>query len=150
MAGRVDFYVLQSAAPGERRLFACRLTEKAYLRNLRVVVLAGSDADAQGLDDLLWTFSERSFVPHAIYRDADSADSAAPVQLTATADGGAAADLLINLSNRMPPLPQRYARIAEIVDADAERRRLVRERFKSYRDLKFELETHQLGSTLEI
>jgi DNA polymerase IIIc chi subunit len=40
-------------------------------------------------------------------------------------------------------LPQ-YPRIAEIIDADEERRRLGRERFKAYRDLKFTLETHQI------
>ena len=36
------------------------------------------------------------------------------------------------------------ARIAEIIDADEERRRLGRERFKTYRDLKLALETHQI------
>ncbi len=45
---------------------------------------------------------------------------------------------------------ERYPRIAEIIDADEERRRLGRERFKAYRDLKVALETHQLDDTAEI
>ena len=55
------------------------------------------------------------------------------------------ADLLINLANRFPAGLGRFSRIAEIVDADPERRRLGRERFKAYRDHKFALETHQLS-----
>jgi hypothetical protein len=32
------------------------------------------------------------------------------------------------------------------MDADPERRRLGRERFKSYRDLKVAMDTHQIGA----
>jgi DNA polymerase IIIc chi subunit len=39
---------------------------------------------------------------------------------------------------------ERFSRIAEIIDADDERRRLGRERFKAYRELKLTVETHQL------
>ena len=40
MTSRVDFYVLDSSAVKQRWLFACRLVEKAYLNDLRVVILA--------------------------------------------------------------------------------------------------------------
>jgi DNA polymerase III subunit chi len=100
---------------------------------------------------LLWTFSDRAFVPHDLASRRRSGaigrGPAAPVYLTADAHGGPGADLLINLSNRMPDQPQRFARIAEIIDADAERKRLGRERFKSYRELQLALETHQLDAT---
>jgi len=145
MTERVDFYVLKDATPKQRWNFACRLTEKAYLRTLKVAVLADNDADARSLDELLWTFNERSFVPHALHRES-AAETTAPVYVTADPDGGPGADLLVNLSNRMPAAPLRFARIAEIIDADAERKRLGRERFKSYRDLQLPLETHQLDA----
>ena len=61
-----------------------------------------------------------------------------------------AADLLVNLAQRLPADLQRYPRIAEIIDADEERRRLGRERFKAYRDLKLPLETHQIDETADI
>ncbi len=165
MTERVDFYVLKDATPKQGWIFACRLTEKAYGRTLRVAILTESDADARLLDELLWTFSDRGFVPHEIYRNADSVSPAAPapaaptpatptpaapVYLTADSDGGPGADLLINLSNRMPNQPQRFGRIAEIIDADAERKRLGRERFKSYRELQLSLQTHQLDAATDI
>jgi DNA polymerase-3 subunit chi len=142
MTERVDFYVLKTATAKQRWTFACRLTEKAYLRNMRVVVCSDSVEDAAALDELLWTFNDRSFVPHDMRRN--STPGPAPVQLTADLAAMGAADLLVNLSRRLPERLERFVRIAEIVDADAERRRLSRERFKTYRDLKLAVETHQL------
>jgi DNA polymerase-3 subunit chi len=66
------------------------------------------------------------------------------VQLTPDLDSVESADLLVNVSARLPARLDRFARIAEIIDADDERRRLGRERFKAYRDLKLAVETHQL------
>jgi DNA polymerase III subunit chi len=150
MTERVDFYVLKSAAAKQRWAFACRLTEKAYLRDLRIVIVNDTLADAQALDDLLWTFNERSFVPHKVCLDEHSADPAAKVHITLEPTNAPVADLLVNLTARLPAHWERYPRIAEIIDADEERRRLGRERFKSYRDLKVTLETHQLDETADI
>jgi DNA polymerase III subunit chi len=150
MTERVDFYVLKSAAAKQRWAFACRLTEKAYLRDLRIVIVNDTLADAQALDDLLWTFNERSFVPHKVCLDEHSADPATQVHITLEPTNAPVADLLVNLTSRLPAQWERYPRIAEIIDADEERRRLGRERFKSYRDLKVTLETHQLDETADI
>ena len=150
MTERVDFYVLKSAAVRQRWAFACRLTEKAYLKDLSVVIVNDTLADAQALDDLLWTFNERSFIPHKVCTDEHSMDPAAKVHLAALPVALPAADLLVNLTAHLPAHWERYPRIAEIIDADEERRRLGRERFKTYRDLKVTLETHQLDETAEV
>ncbi len=150
MTERVDFYVIGGAAPNLRAMVACRLTEKAYERDLRVVILAGSPAEADRLDGLLWTFDERSFVPHAVCGTDDAADPDVRVHLTADAGHAPDGDVLINLSDRMPPAPERFARIAEIIDADPGRRNLGRTRFKSYREMRIPLETHQLDAAGEI
>ncbi len=64
------------------------------------------------------------------------------MRLTADLDLVDGADLLVNLSGRLPAQRERFGRIAEIIDADAERRAKGRERFKAYRDLKLPVETH--------
>jgi DNA polymerase-3 subunit chi len=148
MTERVDFYVLKSAAARQRWAFACRLTEKAYLKDLKIVIVSDTLADAQALDELLWTFNERSFIPHKVCLDDQSVDPATAVHLTL--ETAPAADLLVNLAQRLPVEFQRYPRIAEIIDADEERRRLGRERFKVYRDLKLPLETHQIDETADV
>jgi DNA polymerase-3 subunit chi len=156
MTERVDFYVLKSSTEKQRWTFACRLTEKAYLRDLKVVLLGDTLAEVEAIDALLWTFSERSFVPHDIHRGRPSgaptrgaaatsaAGSAPAVQLTQDLDAVESADLLVNVSTRLPARLDRFARVAEIIDADDERRRLGRERFKAYREMKLAVETHQL------
>jgi DNA polymerase III subunit chi len=149
MTERVDFYILKSVDPKQRWAYACRLTEKAYLKDLSIVILNDSLADAQALDDMLWTFNERSFVPHKVSVDERSFDPRTPVHLILESTPAPAADLLVNLAQRLPSQMQQYPRIAEIVDADEERRRLGRERFKAYRDLKINLETHQIDESAE-
>jgi DNA polymerase-3 subunit chi len=150
MTERVDFYVLKSAAAKQRWAFVCRLTEKAYLKDLRVVILNGTLGDARALDDLLWTFNERSFVPHQVCVDEQSTDPGTLVQLAVQPAALPAADLLVNLTDHLPAEWERYPRIAEIIDADEDRRRLGRERFKTYRDLKVALATHQLDETADV
>jgi DNA polymerase-3 subunit chi len=149
MTERVDFYVLKSAAARQRWAFACRLTEKAYLKDLKIVIVSDTLADAQALDELLWTFNDRSFIPHKVCLDENSVDPATAVHLTVETVLPTA-DLLVNLAQRLPAQFQRYARIAEVIDADEERRRLGRERFKAYRDLKLPLETHQIDETADV
>jgi len=145
MTERVDFYVLKSSTAKQRWTFACRLTEKAYLRDLKVVLCGDTPAEVDAIDGLLWTFSERSFVPHDVRRVRPVAAAyAAAVQLTPDLDLVESADLLVNVSARLPVRLERFARIAEIIDADDERRRLGRERFRAYRELKLSVETHQL------
>jgi DNA polymerase-3 subunit chi len=150
MTERVDFYILNSAAPQQRWTLACRLTEKAYLKDLRVIILSETAADAKVCDDLLWTFTDRSFVPHQLCQDRDSMDPQTPVHLTHDLDTVGSADLLVNLSGRLPLGLERFARIAEIIDAEPERRRLGRERFKAYREQKLALETHQMDNIADI
>jgi DNA polymerase III subunit chi len=149
MTERVDFYVLKSAAARQRWAFVCRLTEKAYLKDLKIVIVSDTLADAQTLDELLWTFNDRSFIPHKVCLDEQSVDPATAVHLTVET-ALPTADLLVNLAQRLPAQFQRYARIAEVIDADEERRRLGRERFKAYRDLKLPLETHQIDETADV
>jgi len=149
MTERVDFYVLDTKAPAQRLNFVCRLTAKAYQQQLRVIIWS-EPADAKTCDDLLWTFNDGSFVPHQISRDEQVTDRTTPVHLTLALDHVDEADLLINLSDRFPESPARFARIAEIIDADPERRRLGRERFKAYREHKLDIKTHQLNDGMDI
>jgi len=64
---RIDFYVLPDQKDNGRALLACRLADKAYSLGHTVYVLAGSEAQAAALDDLLWTFRQDSFIPHERY-----------------------------------------------------------------------------------
>ena len=66
----MDFYVLPGSEARARLKFACRIAEKAYLAGQRVFVWLEDAAELRSFDELLWTFADRSFVPHEIYGDA--------------------------------------------------------------------------------
>jgi DNA polymerase-3 subunit chi len=51
---------------------------------------------------------------------------------------------MINLATSVPESFSRYERVAEIVDANADRRDAGRSRYKYYRDRGYELNSHNL------
>jgi DNA polymerase-3 subunit chi len=141
---RVTFYVLAEGDESARRNYACRLIEKAYLQAHRVVVRLPSEDDAREMDEQLWRFSDRSFVPHEVAPPA--AADAAPVLLMAGGEPAADADVLVNLGRDVPDWYRRFGRVAELVGGDEESRRAGRERFRFYREQGLTPETHNLGA----
>ncbi len=139
---RVEFHVLETAEDQARLHYACRLIEKAFLEDHRVRVRLVGDEEARRLDELLWTFSDRSFVPHEFA----APGATAPVTLAAGDQPGADGQLLVNLGAGLPAGVEGWERIAEIVDADDARRRDGRERFRAYRERGIEPETHRIGA----
>ena len=146
-APRVDFYVIGSSDARERLEFACRLAEKAWLRGHRVFVRTQSDDEARAFDDLLWTYHDRSFVPHEVA--VPGGLSTAPVVIGTELPQAAADQLLLNLGADVPEGYALFARIAEIIDGDALRRQQGRERFRHYRDRGIAPETHNLDDRRE-
>lgn len=138
---RVDFYVLDQAGEPARQAFACRLAEKAWRLNNTVHIETGDRAQAERLDELLWTFRDGSFVPHHIIGDGNSES---PVTIGCQSKSVEAKDLLINLSNDIPVIAASFARIAELVTSDEDTRQSSRRRFASYRDNGHTIETHKL------
>jgi DNA polymerase-3 subunit chi len=138
---RIDFYVLESAEPGGRERLACRLAEKAYGLDHSVHALTATEDAARELDELLWTFRAGSFVPHEL----QGAATEAPVVIGCDPADAPQADLLINLTDEVPSCFDRFARVAEIIDADEGHRRAGRERFAFYRDNGYQPQTHRIG-----
>jgi len=141
---RVDFYKLGSQDNRSRWVMACRLVEKAYAQGHTVIVHTASAADSQAIDDLLWTFRQGSFVPHARVYPGNTADSEAPVRIGESLDGLDVGDVLVNLGHEIPPGYDRYARILELVDQDEAVRQHGRNRYRLYRAAGHELHDHEL------
>jgi DNA polymerase III subunit chi len=143
MPPRVDFYLSEEAGEGARLRLACRIAEKAYLANLKVVVFCEDPALLPKVDELLWTFGDGTFVPHDTVAAA-GAPCEAPVALTTgplPADSG---DVLVNLGSAVPPFFEKFGRVAEFLDARPDVRAAGRERFKAYRAKSIEPQTHNV------
>jgi DNA polymerase-3 subunit chi len=141
---RVDFYVLDGDDARERWKFACRIVDKAFQAEQRVLVWFDDAANMQAFDELLWTFADRAFIPHEPAA-AESDWEEAPVLLSHAQPPPSPADVLINLAAAVPDVATDCARAIEIIDADPTRRQAGRTRFKRYRELGVEPQTHTIG-----
>ena len=143
MPPRVDFYVTEAPGAEVRLRLACRIAEKAYLAQQKVVVLLDDGESLRRFDELLWTFGDGSFVPHDSVSAPDSACEA-PVALTTGLLPADHSDVLLNLSGGVPPDFDQFTRVAEFLDGRPEVRAAGRERFKVYRAKSIEPQTHNV------
>ncbi len=137
---RVDFYILSEP---DKLGFVCRLAEKTFHLGHQIYVHAESEEQAGKLDDLMWTFKQGSFVPHALC----SAESALefPI-LIGHQEPPAPRAVLVNLRAELPGFFARFERVAEIVAPDEASRQAGRERFRLYREQGCTLETHTISA----
>ncbi len=140
---RVDFYLSEQPGGDARLRLACRVAEKAYLANQKVVAISDDAETLRRFDDLLWTFGDGSFVPHDTVT-ADGARCDAPVALTTGPLPADHADVLINLGATVPAAFEKFVRVAEFLDSRPEIRAAGRERFKAYRGKAIEPQTHNV------
>jgi DNA polymerase-3 subunit chi len=141
---RVDFYILPGSNPHDRRIFACKLTEKAWRQGMNVYIHTGSDSETEILDKLLWTFRQGSFIPHQ--KATASAAQREEIKVLIGSDGAPAEfrDVLVNLSQDFPPDFEHYQRVAELVDDEPTVRAEGRKRYAAYKQQGHELDTHKL------
>ena len=141
---KVDFYPLGGPDRRARLVTACRLAEKAYDQGLRVAVRTANAAETAEFDELLWTFSDRSFVPHVVWPTAPDVVAATPVLVGSSSLPASHRDVLINLAPDAPADFSAYARICEVVGGDEDAKKAGRHRWRTYRDAGCVPEAHPL------
>lgn len=145
---RADFYLIQKERFREEPLrLVCELAKRAFGHGLPALVLVRDRAQAEALDDLLWSFEPDAYVPHQI---------AGEDMLDEGMDGEEETDVLI-----VPPdadVPMRplvinlrdaaveggFDRVLEVVPADPAARDPLRERWKQYKARGFEVNKHDM------
>jgi DNA polymerase III subunit chi len=113
---------------------ACRLLRKAHAAGARVVV-HGPPALLDRLDQQLWTFDALSFVPHLRLRGAArpaAHQARTPAWLVDDVSAVNERDVLVNLSDEMIVGWETFARVIEVVPADAQASAAARQRWRRY------------------
>ena len=86
---RPRLLVFVETRSGEQRKLLCRLAEHFYEKGHRVRIAADSVQAARSLDQMLWSFSQESFVPHRILEeDEDPASLPEPVAISTDRSAG--------------------------------------------------------------
>jgi DNA polymerase-3 subunit chi len=142
---QVDFYILDSDSDDARLRLACKIVDKATQLDHHVFIHATSDEEARAVDELLWTFSQGSFIPHRVVRAELAEAPLEPVLIGVNHPPAPGRwDVLINLAAEVPEFFSRYERVVEVVDANTTRREQSRARYRFYRDRGYKLDTHQV------
>lgn len=128
----VSFYTGVS----DRQLFACRLLRKAVGSGGRIGVW-GPARLLERLDQTLWTFAEREFLPHARVHAglSELVRQRSPLLLSDQLQDLAQCQVLLNLESQPPSAPERFERLLELVGTEPEQVAAARQRFRDYKQL---------------
>ena len=139
---RVDFYIVGPHNRSSVELVACRLTAKAFEQGQGVFLMVESDAAAERLDDLLWTFRDISFVPHQRLGEERWPDTR--IVVGAGEPPPTITEVMINLRHPVSPVFSRFDRVIEIVPSDPAHRDAGRARYRYYQERGYALNTRDL------
>ena len=139
---RADFYLIDKPRFREQPLLlVCELAKRGYAANLSILVLARDAAQAEAIDDLMWSFDPDEYLPHQI-AGMDEGDDDTPILIATPEMDLPARALLINLRDAAPT--GSFDRVLEVVPADPSARGPLRERWKHYQSLGFEVNKHDM------
>ena len=137
---QVDFYILSERHSSER--FLCQLTSKIWQQGHKVYIHTNHQEQAQQLNERLWTFSDISFLPHALSEPDGNPDT--PITIGWNDAVSEDQDVLINLNKIVPGFAEGFSRIVEIVASDEATKQNARTHFREYRQRGYELESHNI------
>lgn len=115
-----------------------QLLEKTLARGWRALVLASSEDRVEALTAHLWTYDDRSFLPHGSAKDGRPAYQ--PIWLSSEDANANEANVLFLTDGAESAHVETYDLVAEVFDGnDAEALAAARERWKAYKKAGHEL-----------
>lgn len=139
---RADFYLIAKPRFASEPLrLVCELARKANDAGMPTLILARDLAQAEALDDLLWSFDPDAFIPHQIAGSEDDEEEAM-VLIAAPEHPADPRPMVINL--RDAPWLEACERVLEVVPADPSAREPLRERWRQYKEAGYALSKHDM------
>ena len=123
---------------------AYRLCSKAVKQNMKVMVYTPDAAVLEQFNELLWTFSPASFIPHCDIQDDPQLINVTPVILSDQIPPDSQYDVLLNLHQQHPPLLNQFKRIIEIAGVSHKDKLASRERYRFYKDTGYAIQHFNL------
>ena len=141
----INFYVSNQNGFEHRMHIAYRLIAHALKRKLFIHIHTDNERMSKQVDERLWTFDKKSFIPHCIV-DASANEDRPNETITISHEYEPVAncDYLINLSSQRPGFFSRFTKLAEILDSSDEILAAGRKRYVFYRERGYTLDYHKL------
>jgi DNA polymerase III, chi subunit (EC 2.7.7.7) len=139
---RADFYLIDKPRFREEPLLlVCELARKAFNAGFPTLVLARDTAQAEAIDDLMWSFDPDAYLPHQI-AGSDEEDELTPILILAPDTDFPMRPMVINLRDAV--VEGDFERVLEVVPADPAARAPLRERWKQYQARGLDLNKHDM------
>ncbi|KFZ30246.1 hypothetical protein IDSA_10845 [Pseudidiomarina salinarum] len=134
------FYVLDGLDDDQQLSLFCDQIAQRWREQRSVRVWCRDQLQAEQLDEALWQQPVDAFVPHNIY--GEGPPQGAPVEICWAGNDAPArrTAVVVNLMDELPPLQGVRLIIDRVPSAETERQQ-ARERYKSYRSQRIELQT---------
>ncbi|MSP53009.1 MAG: DNA polymerase III subunit chi [Gammaproteobacteria bacterium] len=139
---QADFYQLMDPADTARLKLVCRLAAKAFEAKQSLYIHCSDSTEAQTVDDLLWTFHDVGFIPHAQAGAARAKDAIILIGSGNLPTQPAA--ILLNLEAKIPDGAEHYQRIIEVVAANDAAKKIASEHEKIYADWHKKINKHEI------
>ena len=137
---QVLFHQLKKKSGRDLLLYACRLAEIGYKQGVSSIYIHCTNEDeANEIDALLWTFRQESFVPHSLINKKNGS----PIEIGWEEYQARNVKAIVNLSNQIPEASKDSDKIHEIVQNDEDKKKIAREKWKSYKSNGFIIKSHK-------
>lgn len=138
---RYWFHILRKDTPAARNLHAARLVNKAWQQGDRVGIVCDTLEHARELDELLWSLTPDSFIPHSIISEANT-PCTDPIGILLHPPAAEDWDTVIILCSNLPAHAGQFKRLALVAQNDPAILSKAREHFKQLRALGIEAQVH--------
>ena len=144
MSTQVDFYILNSDDDKSRMTTLCRLADKVQRMGHRIFVLTADPDQSKLLDDLMWTFSQSSFLPHTMVNGDQAQADQTPVLIHHQFPDHTP-QVLINLKDTIPDT-HNIERIVEIINQNDHIKSTGRSKYRDYKNQQTSVKTHNIAA----
>lgn len=119
---------------------AFELIERAYRGKRRIAVRLGDAVLLRQLDAMLWSHDQRAFIPHVALDSPLAAETPIVLATSQSHRDWPHHDMLFNLAGDMPPSPERFRMVIEIVGQGDAEKLPARHRWQQYKAAGFPLQ----------
>lgn len=133
---RIDFYFNVE----DKLRQVAELAELALARQRQLMIFLPDQPAAERLETVLWTCKPTSFLPHCRSRHPLAAET--PILIDWEGSHLQHDDILINMTSEHPVFFTRFKGLIEVVGTTDTDRELARNRFRFYRDLGYDIRSH--------
>lgn len=136
--------------PGSEKcsVMTCKIIARAYREGFRVFINTNNTEETKTLDDLLWTFSDESFIPHSLANDATTAEAPNLLVQIGETNPPLESDIVIHFHEAAPHRFNQLKRLIEIVPVDNEAwSATAREHYKALKQAGITPQVHDLTKT---